>query len=810
MKTISNIFQLFSILIIISLATPSWGLPKWSYDAGPDRETEMGRQLININADIPNFPGISQEIMGTQKFRAAFGPVLWRMRQAPNSMKILFIGQDATHIAEAAGRTATAGFGGRAQDLARYFGVNESAGFMNTYAFTIYGQYGGFGAPYVQSQGEDGEPEAAFGSYVDNDLWLMTQDPKSPITQWRNRYIDWVIRNNRDSLKLIVTFGGAARDAAGAFILSRGGTVYPRLSDKQAKNIRVPLTKLVYAGGNNEFPVPIDSTGKDLYTSLLGHEPDYARVDKKSGTSPDQEEAHHLLEVGLDEALKQMVFSDAGPLENGTVSAAQLGAYNLKVREEDGTYRAMSLNGLILSDESMIKNDILVIELPHPSALSRLSKDQASAKVKKALEVITPYLKQPGRSKWAIKADPGQINHFKKGEDYEYARTNIGPEFYDFGAPGVRMVAVSSASRMSKKPHVIIFGSRDKAQFDLKKIDAMADDRASEEIDATEMFTARPRGEESRFQFDPGPGETMAQIMKENLDLETIFETKDGKTWDDNGIDAFNMKSHPDVGDFGHYRGTFKNPKVVILADPSGYDDLITARALTGERGQYLNGLMRDLAIDDQYLVIKTVPFGMDGATDEEWETVLEQTEDYRREIFKELLKKKRPMLFIADGDHAGRAIDSLIRKKDSVVKIPRTGNYQKDMKTAGKEIAALEILGVAARDIHGERIDIPRTQLSYYARIWEGTSGDRVLNSSDAYAGQAFAEVAPLWAIDHDKTLELSDEEEGGVQALMKILKTGGFRLPGESVKDFLKRLGRSVSMLLPERFRWAPGYAA
>jgi len=57
-----------------------------------------------------------------------------------NSVKILFIGQDGTHIAETAGRPATAGFGGRAQDLARHFGVGPSAAFMNAYAFTINGQ----------------------------------------------------------------------------------------------------------------------------------------------------------------------------------------------------------------------------------------------------------------------------------------------------------------------------------------------------------------------------------------------------------------------------------------------------------------------------------------------------------------------------------------------------------------------------------------------------------------------------------------------------------------------------------------------
>jgi len=94
----------------------------WAYDPGPDPNTAMGRELIEIVASQPYMPGISLEMTGSQKFRPAFGPTLWRMIQAPNSIKILFLGQDGTHIAEAAGRTATAGFGGRAQDMAAHFG----------------------------------------------------------------------------------------------------------------------------------------------------------------------------------------------------------------------------------------------------------------------------------------------------------------------------------------------------------------------------------------------------------------------------------------------------------------------------------------------------------------------------------------------------------------------------------------------------------------------------------------------------------------------------------------------------------------
>jgi hypothetical protein len=119
---------------ILSISSALGQMPLWSYDAGPNPNSKMGRELIDITASIPNMPEISKKIMGRkQKFRPAFGPIPWRMRQESNKVKMLFIGQDGTHIAEAAGRPATAGFGGRAQDLANYFGVNEGAAFINAY-----------------------------------------------------------------------------------------------------------------------------------------------------------------------------------------------------------------------------------------------------------------------------------------------------------------------------------------------------------------------------------------------------------------------------------------------------------------------------------------------------------------------------------------------------------------------------------------------------------------------------------------------------------------------------------------------------
>lgn len=772
MKPIHRFIALFVISTQITHAV----LPNWSYDGGPDPQTPMGKELIDHVAAIPNMPKLSEQVMGDQKFRFRFGPVNWRMVQKPNTVKILFIGQDATHIAEAAGRTATAGFGGRAQDLAAYFGVNEGGAFMNTYAFTIYGQYGAFGTPYIFRK-PTGD-EVRFGNFVDNELWLITQDLESPIVQWRNGLIDWIIRNNKDSIKLIVTFGGAARDSMAAFIESKGGKVGAR-HEKIIDQIQIPETFLTSAGGNNEAPVLSTREGKDLYEQMFGRKIQYSKPEEMPLLQAD-------IKARLSDYKPNMVFTKAGPYKNGLLHPAQLDGYELDQITIKGV-KTRSLKGLKLADGSAVKDDVLVVELPHPTFLSNLTPPEASKAVAKNLKALEPYV----NAGWEIPADEGMVNKFAQGEAYKYARKDIGTEFYDFGTPKSRMVSVSSASRMPGNNNVIIFGTRESPQYDKKKIIEMTKALPAEQFPEEELFIARPRTEKLRYVFDAGPGEKFARIMKENLDMKKIFQLKLGMTFEANGIDAYYVKSHPDHGDFGHYRGTFKSPKVVVLADPHGYDDLITSRALTGTRGQHLHRLMKDMGINDQYLVIKTIPFGMDQASLDDWKYLLSVTKNYRQNIFKELLAESTPDFIIADGPVAKDEIRSLVGDKIVPIVFMNRKSVSEDMLEAGTEIA--KIPGFKGLTASGKMANIPRSHLSFYARVWEGTSGDRVINALDKWRGMAFAEAAPEWAY---KQKSSGDNKADDGVILIEKLEDNNFPMPGEEIPKYLKRLNVDPSL--------------
>jgi hypothetical protein len=398
---------------------------------------------------------------------------------------------------------------------------------------------------------------------------------------------------------------------------------------------------------------------------------------------------------------------------------------------------------------------------------------------------------------WMIDEDAGLApSKYRENKSYVYGRADIGPAFYDFGTPKNRMVSVSSAYRMSGMPHVVVIGTRDKADFDKTKLTEMTEAKPASGVSDVEMFSARPRNENIRGVFDMGPGEKMARLMKENIDVALIGKMKNGQKANPNCKDpepasSFNVKSHPlCVGDHGYYRGTFENPKVLILADPDGFDDILTSRALTGTRGQYLHGLMQDMGVNDKYLVIKTVPFAMDGATDAEWNVVLGQTATYREKVLKEIIEAGGIELVIGDGKYAGSEIKKLKFNLPRVA-INRVGTENgSGIKEAAVEISKTKKFNVFTAK--AQMANIPRSHLGFFSRVWEGTSGSRVLDAnSPSEKGTAFAIVVPKWVFSQKNVLQ-STEERKAIESLKETIEKQGLPYENETFIDFLKRGGR------------------
>ncbi len=740
--------------------------------------------LIDIYAEQPEYMLMADQLLEDQKFRYIFGLMMTRTYFDFNAVKVLFIGQDATHIAEAAKQPGTSGFGARVQSIGNYFGVDQSVATTNDFFSTIKGQYGSFDHVYVEKD-KGGSWQIHQSAYVDNELWLMTNGRDSEILIKRELFWEWMIKNNPESLKLMIMFGGAARDGWAEFLIGRGAKIGTKFNAERLQNIRVPETNLVSAGGNNEFPVPLNKEGKDIYEILLGKKPNYK-------TPEGQAEAVKALRDAGQKGIDMMVFTNGGIKGSGIVNAAQLGGYDLENVEINGQ-KTNSIKGLVLSDGTIVKDHIGFTMSSHPSSLSKMEPAAASAALKKSFERLL-NLKKLG---WRVPPDLDQNgklrrNSWDEGIDYEYGRADIRAGYFEFGAPDDRRVSRADASRLDAQ--TIVAGSRDRVDFDRTVLAQVKKAMPSSPKDPNDLWSVRPRQKAARYIFDRGPGVEIAQLLMSQLDRDLIFEPKPGMkvmdksgrndiTFETNGIDAYYTKTHPGTGFFGLHRGSFQNAKVLILADPHGLDDWNTSRALTGARGQHLNALMNDLGFGDDYLVVKTVPVGMDGATAEEWEILRQRTEGYREVAIKAALSSGKIEMIFTDGEIAKLEMQRILKKIEAtqvrVVSIQREG-----MDPASGIIKAGQEVNPKAK-FSGSMRDISRAHLPWWARIWEGTSGDRVIDAKGKYRGGVRALVAPDWVV--KQVVTPSPLVAKSISLLRKLMESLGLRIETQSIPDYL-----------------------
>lgn len=829
-RPLKSLAAVLSVLLVClftgtAAAQTRGGPPPWEFNPGPDPATKMGRELVDIYAELPEYMAISDAMMEKQKFRYTFGMMLTRTYFEPNNVKVLFIGQDATHIAEAAKQPGTSGFGARVQSIGNYFGVDQSVATTNAYLSTIQGQYGAFDHPIVELDSA-GKAKVRPMSYVDNELWMLSNGRKSEILLKREKFWEWMIRNNPDTMDLMVMFGGAARDSFAEFLISRGAQVGTKLDPERLKRIQVPETRLVYAGGNNEFPVPIDKDGKDIYETLLREKLGVDELKKRKwidryghldySVADVQKEAALVLQESGERGIRMMVFTGGGVNGSGVMNAAQLGGYDLDDVVINGK-KTNSLKGLKLSDGTVIERHIGFTMSAHPSSLSKMTPQDASAALKNSFARLED-LKKEG---WKVTPDLDESgkpmkNLWDEGIDYKYGRADIRPGYFEFGAPDDRRVSRADASRLDRQ--VIVAGSRDRVKFDEEAIERAKKGVPSSPKDPNDLWSVRPRQKPARYEFDRGPGKETAKVLWESLDPEKLFEPKPGKrvlkagkdlTFETHGIDAYYTKTHPGTGLFGFHRGNFDNFRVLLLADPHGLDDWNTSRALTGARGQYLNGLMADLGVGEDYLVLKTVPVGMDGATVDEWEVVRKRTEKFREVAIGKALENNKVEAIFTDGKVAQAEMERVLAKLGrtdlGVVNIERVGMDPKSGILDAGETAKKKISAFSGKEIKGKMVDIPRSHLPWWARTWEGTSGDLVIDATGKQKGGVRALVAPDWVAKQD--VRPSKEVVASINALKQELDAAGIRIENEPIESFLARRGTEGRLVPPARVRGARG---
>lgn len=164
----------------------------WEYDSGPPKNLSWAK----LFSETPNYRQLSKTALGKEKFRWHFGPMFYRGRLKPNSVKVVVIGQEGAQDESLAHRSFVGGTGSRMQYFLNFIGIDYSYLFVNTFVYPIYGQYSS------------------------NIKWLA-QNTKSPLVKHRQEIFNYILKKN--DVRLIVAVGTAAKESVKTWIESRGG-----------------------------------------------------------------------------------------------------------------------------------------------------------------------------------------------------------------------------------------------------------------------------------------------------------------------------------------------------------------------------------------------------------------------------------------------------------------------------------------------------------------------------------------------------------------------------------------------------------
>lgn len=796
-------FALFLVLLSISLPALSqvWGpgTAHFQYRAGPDLRTQLGREFIRIYSEQPENRYISEELYYYQKFRDVWGAMALRINFTPNTVKEFVVGQDAVDDAEAAKLPGTGtGYSTRVQSIANHHGIDQGLATSNASFQTIKGQYGSFDHPYVEL-GKNGKRIIKQSRYVDNYLWTIFNGEHSPIRRHREEAWELVLRNNPESPRIVVLYGGASHDGFAEFLIRRGFRVATRMRPENFPRTQVPESRLVYAGGNNEFPVLLTKEGKDLYAELLGRELDY--------TNPkDQKAAIKARKKAGARAIELMAFTGGGLHDSGVLHPAQLGGYDLTKVEKlvDGKWVATNnLKGLVLLDGTVIESEIAFIASPHPTSLSK-NLAEASNKLKEIFEPIEELIGGERAIEPDLDNDGNpRINHFARGDAYDYNQRAYMPrETLPFGAPANILRPIASADRLGpqvlvveppSKKELLAAGFRElKDIFDADKLEAAKSALPVEPLDPNDLWNQHSRQEATRYLADDGPGYEWARLMKESFDPQVLEHVP-----------------APTLGDFANYRGTFDQPEVLIIHDRSDLEDRNTYRAASGARGLALNGLMRDLGVERSQLVLATAPVDMTDATDEQWEKVRAGSETYREAVIGKVLAQGSVKVIFTDGKVAKSETTRILRKLKvtgiSVIDIPRGADPASGILAAGARAKRLKRFQGAK--ISGNPAGIPHEHFPWNERDWARVTPGTVIEANAPFKGKTYAIVSPNYVARQE--LRPRPETVRLVEASKQELEEKGIRPAKEDIASFLKRKGRSGDFL-PEALASQSGAAS
>lgn len=175
------------------------------YDSGAPKDSKW----FDLYGAVPNYRSIGLTVIGgkpmfEEKFRWQMGPMWYRGRLTPQSVKAFVVGQEGAQDENVSNRAFTGSTGTRVQKFLNHMGIRRSYLFMNTFVYTINGQL-------------DDDP---------NFKWLE-QGVDSPIVNYRHSLFDYMLETNNETVALFMGIGAGGKASLSTWINARGGKCSP-------------------------------------------------------------------------------------------------------------------------------------------------------------------------------------------------------------------------------------------------------------------------------------------------------------------------------------------------------------------------------------------------------------------------------------------------------------------------------------------------------------------------------------------------------------------------------------------------------
>lgn len=574
-------------------------------------------EFIRLVTSVPNLNALDPSM-----FRYVFGAMPVRLSLTEGGAQMLVIGQDGTHGAEVSGQPFNgAGTGGRGQHMVYYVTGNDEGVYMNTFTYTIRKQYGDFAPMLINGEVQN-------RSLLPPATYLLAQDPSSPLVQWRNAMIDYILRKN-PNIEIILGYGRAANDSIATYLESKNVSLDQRIPNK-VETLKYDCTS---AGGNMTFCYPTDAQGNSLLLPAS---------DKISITS---NRAVPLMQQYL--ADKNFVAQNVIPKlqKVPVVFPGQFGKNLKSMNANFPNVFDLNLNGQV--------RRIFAASGPHPGAVAGGTDAKNIEAAYQAIFRKIIAAKQAGLIRLPF------MSELTRNIPYKYGHREIPRN--KFAASQKTYGASTDASRSG--PQIINFGGREHPVFDAKEkqaaLLAVNSNSVSQWIQQGNIPWDSNRSEAGVFHR---PDYQWASFLVNSLRPIIGTPRQPGAIYNVVG-------NSPIHGYFGVYRGSAHNAQVVILTDNSlqDLDDMITGMALSGPYGRNLQGFLNKYK---SYLIFNLLPFDMKGKN-VNFEKALALTESWRNQVIQQIRINNPQATFFALGAYAEKLFPTANPIRDSMLSVP-------------------------------------------------------------------------------------------------------------------------------------------